>query len=151
MEGRGATDAEAPRILLVDGELRARQLLSDALSREGLLCEMCRSGEEALEALDRGPFDAVIAELALPGVSGLALVEEGRRVAFFAYDRAVPGSVPIVASEYGLTVGESHATGAIFHALPAELVERFERVGWRGGQRAPRSKDETHGARTREV
>ena len=63
MEGRGATDAEAPRILLVDGELRARQLLSDALSREGLLCEMCRSGEEALEALDRGPFDAVIAEL----------------------------------------------------------------------------------------
>src|SRR3989449_7537576 len=79
MEGRGATDAAGPRILLVDGELRARQLLSDALSREGFLCEMCRSGEEALESLDRGPFDAVIAELAMPGVSGLALVEEGRR------------------------------------------------------------------------
>ena len=78
-EGRAATDAAGLRILLVDGELRARQLLSDALSREGFLCEMCRSGEEALGALDRGPFDAVIAELALPGVSGLALVEEGRR------------------------------------------------------------------------
>ena len=43
-----------------------------------------------------------------------------RRVAFFAYDRAAQGTVPIVAGDKGLRIGESGAAGAIFHALPGD-------------------------------
>jgi hypothetical protein len=42
------------------------------------------------------------------------------RVAFLAFDRAAPGTVPIVADEHGLRVGKRDESGALFHALPAD-------------------------------
>jgi hypothetical protein len=42
------------------------------------------------------------------------------RVAFFAPDRPLRGTVPVLAEKDGLRLGKSDATGALFHALPAE-------------------------------
>jgi putative nucleotidyltransferase with HDIG domain len=79
MRGSVETGLATPRILLIVVDVGTSQRLSDALSQEGFLCEARQSGEEALKALEREPFDVVIAELSLSGISGLALVEEGRR------------------------------------------------------------------------
>ncbi len=66
-------------ILLVDDELPARKLLSIVLGQPGFLCAMASSGEEALVALQRERFDAVISDLCMPGIGGLELLAEARR------------------------------------------------------------------------
>ena len=68
------------RILVVDDEPSVCQLMNDALLRAGYDCQSCSSGEEALNALKREPFDIVIADLYMPGLSGMSLLEEGSRV-----------------------------------------------------------------------
>ncbi len=66
------------RVLIVDDEASIRQLLSQKLSGEGFGCESCSSGEEALLLLQSQPFDAIISDLHMPGMSGLKLLEETR-------------------------------------------------------------------------
>ena len=62
---------------------------------------------------------------AAPEVFGTA--REGKsdlgRVAFFAPDRPLPGTVPIVAEEGGLRVGKPGEAGALFYALPADAKD----------------------------
>lgn len=70
----------AGRVLLVDDEPSVCQLLNDALLRAGYQCKSCSSGEEALNALEREPFDVVITDLYMPGISGISLLEKGRKV-----------------------------------------------------------------------
>jgi DNA-binding NtrC family response regulator len=68
------------RVLLVDDEPTVCELLNDALLRAGYNCQSCSTGEEALRALKREPFDIVIADLYMPGISGMSLLKEGTRV-----------------------------------------------------------------------
>ena len=69
---------EKARVLVVDDEPGFCTLLNFVLSREGFHCETCLSGEEALEAMEREPFDAVLTDLRMPGISGLELLKTGR-------------------------------------------------------------------------
>jgi response regulator RpfG family c-di-GMP phosphodiesterase len=68
------------RVLVVDDEPTVCQVLNDALHRAGFQCQSCLTGEEALSALKREPFDIVIADLYMPGISGMSLLKEGSRV-----------------------------------------------------------------------
>jgi response regulator RpfG family c-di-GMP phosphodiesterase len=79
------SSAEAPssqqaaaRVLVVDDESTARKLLSLILNGPAFRCISANSGEEALVALQREPFDAVISDLNMPGISGLELLSEVR-------------------------------------------------------------------------
>lgn len=73
------TLTEKARVLIVDDEPGLCDRLDNMLSREGFRCETCPSGEEALEALARERFDAVITDLNMPGMSGFELLEEARQ------------------------------------------------------------------------
>jgi len=78
----GATALGRPsavRVLAVDDELAASKLIALMLSSPAFLCTTASSGEEALVALQREPFDAVISDLQMPGISGLELLTEVRR------------------------------------------------------------------------
>lgn len=68
-----------PRVLLVDDEHAVWQLLGEKLGRSGFEWRGCSSGEEALIWLEREPFDAVISDLKMPGLSGLGLLNETRK------------------------------------------------------------------------
>ncbi len=70
--------AEA-RVLLVDDEAAACKLLSIILSPPAFRCAIAGSGEEALVALQRERFDAVVSDLHMPGISGMELLTEVRR------------------------------------------------------------------------
>jgi response regulator RpfG family c-di-GMP phosphodiesterase len=74
------TSGMSGRVLLVDDEPSVCQLMNDALLRAGYECQSCSSGEEALNALKSAPFDVVITDLYMPGISGMSLVEQGSRV-----------------------------------------------------------------------
>ena len=66
------------RVLIVDDELAHRKVLAVMLEEVGLTCQTAVSAAEALDLLQRQPIDAVIADLNMPGVSGLELLTEIR-------------------------------------------------------------------------
>jgi response regulator RpfG family c-di-GMP phosphodiesterase len=67
------------RVLVVDDEAPASRLLSIILSPPAFRCATAASGEEALVALQREPFHAVVSDLHMPGISGMELLAEVRR------------------------------------------------------------------------
>jgi len=78
----GATALGRPsvvRVLAVDDELAASKLIALMLSSPAFHCTTASSGEEALVALQRERFDAVISDLQMPGISGLELLTQVRR------------------------------------------------------------------------
>jgi putative nucleotidyltransferase with HDIG domain len=68
------------RVLAVDDERAASKLLSMMLCPPAYSCATAGSGEEALVALQRERFDAVISDLEMPGMSGLELLTRVRQV-----------------------------------------------------------------------
>jgi len=69
----------AARVLAVDDEAAASRLLSLILAAPAFHCTTASNGEEALVALQREHFDAVISDLHMPGMSGMELLTEVRR------------------------------------------------------------------------
>jgi two-component system, NtrC family, response regulator AtoC len=63
-----------PRILVVDDEPSIRTVLKAHLSREGHDVSTASDGAEAVSALTGAPFDLVISDLKMPGMSGLELL-----------------------------------------------------------------------------
>jgi DNA-binding NtrC family response regulator len=65
------------RILVVDDEEEIGVLLYQALSRMGgFFVEVVRSGEEALQKIEKEPFDLVLTDLKMPKMDGLQLVSK---------------------------------------------------------------------------
>jgi cyclic di-GMP phosphodiesterase len=69
-----------PRVLAVDDESAAYKLLSLILAAPAFQCMTASSGDEALLVLQREDFDAVISDLHMPGMSGMELLAEVRRL-----------------------------------------------------------------------
>jgi len=61
----------AERVLVVDDEPGVRSALEAILADEGFEVTTVETGEEGLEALDRGSFDALLLDVWLPGIDGL--------------------------------------------------------------------------------
>ena len=67
---------EKANILLIDDELESCQALSHLLSQGGYNVQICPSGEQALELLGKHPFDLIISDLFLPGISGIDIIKQ---------------------------------------------------------------------------
>ena len=66
------------RILIVDDEPGIRESLAGILQDEGFAAEAVGTGEECLEKLAADCFDAVLLDVWLPGMDGLAVLEKAR-------------------------------------------------------------------------
>lgn len=66
-------------ILIIDDDTNINNLLREALEKGGYTCSQAYSGTEALLRLDMEPFDLVLLDLMLPGMSGERVLEEIRR------------------------------------------------------------------------
>jgi CheY-like chemotaxis protein len=62
------------RVLVVDDEAVARDLLKETLDSDGYRPVLAASGKEALEALARMPVDAVVLDLIMPEMDGFELL-----------------------------------------------------------------------------
>jgi response regulator RpfG family c-di-GMP phosphodiesterase len=69
----------AARVVIVDDSPADAKLLFVLLTEAAFDCAVAASGEEALVALQRQPFDAVVSDVRMPGISGLSLLAEVRR------------------------------------------------------------------------
>jgi excisionase family DNA binding protein len=75
---REATDR--PRILVVDDESSIRDLLSKTLALAEYDVDTAPDGRSALERLRLYPYDLLIADLKMPGIDGLSVIREAKRL-----------------------------------------------------------------------
>ena len=64
------------RVLVVDDEPPVRALLTETFTAHGFECQSCQDGAAALEVLERQPYDVVLSDLSMPGMSGMELLAE---------------------------------------------------------------------------
>ena len=71
---------ERPRILVVDDEASIRELLSKTLALAEYDVDTAQDGRAAVERLRLGHYDLLIADLKMPGLDGLSLIREAKRL-----------------------------------------------------------------------
>ncbi len=61
----------AANVLLIDDEEQFLEILGDRLEARGLKVNTATSGEDALAMVDDKNFDAIVVDLAMPGIDGI--------------------------------------------------------------------------------
>lgn len=82
-----------PNILIVDDDLRMRQLVFDTLASDGIKADICAGGNEAVQRLQEEHIDILITDLMMPHLDGLELLGIARKIN--------PECVVIVITGYG--------------------------------------------------
>jgi excisionase family DNA binding protein len=75
-----APSIDRPRVLVVDDELTIRDLLAKTLSLAEYDVDLAPDGRAALDRLRVIPYDLLITDLKMPGVDGLTVIREARRL-----------------------------------------------------------------------
>ncbi|MCP9453647.1 MAG: sigma-54 dependent transcriptional regulator [Nitrospira sp.] len=88
-------------ILVADDDAVARELLAEALRKEGYTVEAYASGEETIARGRRGNVDLVLTDLRMGGADGLAVLREFKRMS--------PDTVVVVLTAFGSLEGAIEA------------------------------------------
>ena len=75
-----AAAAGRPRVLVVDDEASIRDLLAKTLALAEYDVDLAPDGRSALDRLRMIPYDLLITDLKMPGVDGLSVIREARRL-----------------------------------------------------------------------
>jgi two-component system response regulator HydG len=114
------------RIMIVDDEMIVRRSLQHWLERAGHVVEGAASGIEALEKMEKHPFDLLFVDIKMPGMDGLELL--GR------LKKEYPDTLAIVITAYGSieTAVEAMKQGASDYLLkpfkPDHLTLVLEKI-----------------------
>lgn len=105
------TNSPLPRILIVDDEAAQMQALCTTLQDHGYETRGFTEAKTALEALQRDEFDLLLADLTMPGMNGIALLQAAQQI-----DRDLVGI--IMTGEGTITSAvEAIKTGALDYIL----------------------------------
>jgi excisionase family DNA binding protein len=72
--------AARPRVLVADDEASIRDLLAKTLALAEYDVDLVPDGRSAIDRLRLMPYDLLITDLKMPGVDGLAVIREARRL-----------------------------------------------------------------------
>jgi two-component system response regulator PilR (NtrC family) len=72
--------ASRPRVLVADDERSMRELLSIVLKREGYEVVLAETGGQAVQSLERQPFDLLISDLKMPDMSGVDVLRSAKQI-----------------------------------------------------------------------
>jgi excisionase family DNA binding protein len=103
-----------PRVLVADDESSIRELLSKTLALAEYEVETAQDGRAALDRLRLGRYDLLIADLKMPGLDGLTLIREARRL---------KSDLPVIIITGFST--ESSAIEAVNHGVSGYLTKPF--------------------------
>jgi DNA-binding NtrC family response regulator len=76
---RTMTNELRANILLVDDEERFVEILAQRLQARGLNVEVATTGEKAIALTKAKDFDAVLLDLSMPGMDGIAVLREMKK------------------------------------------------------------------------
>jgi two-component system response regulator MprA len=123
------------RLLIVDDDSEVREALGRALKLEGFSVTLAADGAAALEAVREAPPDALVLDLAMPGIDGLAVARALRA----AEDRTpilmLTARDAIADRVFGLNAGADDYLVKPFALV--ELVARINALLRRSAQRTP--------------
>jgi two-component system NtrC family response regulator len=111
------------RILVVDDQAAQRELITGFLRKQNFEAIAAESGEKALDKFRREPFDLVLTDMKMPGMSGLELLAALRTMN--------PEATVIVVTAYGTVetaVAAVKAGAADYLTKPVNLEELLYRI-----------------------
>jgi response regulator RpfG family c-di-GMP phosphodiesterase len=73
------TGTRPANLLIIDDEESICCLLHEILSERGYHAEIAMSGEDAIDKIRRIPFDVILSDICLPGLSGIDILKMVRR------------------------------------------------------------------------
>ncbi|MGH7317640.1 MAG: hybrid sensor histidine kinase/response regulator [Candidatus Rokuibacteriota bacterium] len=110
------------RVLVVDDEADARDLMRAVLAQCGAQVTVAESARGALEALGQAPFDVLVSDIAMPKDDGYALIRAIR-----ALDGGRGGQIPALAfSAYARIEDRAEAIAAGYQQHAAKPIEPAE-------------------------
>ena len=114
------------KILIVDDKESIRKLVGNMLSQKGHQCVTANNGIEALDKIRENRFDAVITDIAMPEMDGLALTKE-----LLKHDQSLPimimtGYTDNYSAETAIASGAREFISKPF-SIP-EFIIRFDKM-----------------------
>jgi signal transduction histidine kinase/ActR/RegA family two-component response regulator len=135
--GLAETDADEPaprldglRVLVVDDEPDARDIMAAALEASGARVKLAANARDAFDILENEPLDVLLSDIAMPGEDGFALIRRVRSSA--STDVATIPAAAVTA--FTSAEDRAHALAAGFHVHlpkpfePVELVRAVDRL-----------------------
>ena len=112
------------RVLVVDDELDARELIAAVLKGRGAEVVVVESGAEALAELERQPFHALVSDIGMPDMDGYALIKKIRLLSAEGGGRLPAVALTAYAGDQDRTraVTAGYQTHIAKPVEPAELV-----------------------------
>lgn len=107
---------KSEKILIVDDEFMAREIMQEILEREGYQAMAVGSGEEALSLAQEQDFDLLLADIKMPEMDGLELVQRFREIK--------PETIPMLITGYASI---ETAQMAVREGVYDYIVKPFER------------------------
>ena len=93
------------KILLVDDELVFTTNMSKLLESRGYRVTAVNSGDSAIRALEEENFDVVVLDLKMPGLDGIATLEEIKKLGLFTETLILTGHGSIDTAMQALRLG----------------------------------------------
>jgi DNA-binding NtrC family response regulator len=112
-------------ILVVDGEEGAREVFSNTLFRKEYQATFARSGEDALDLFKKNRFDLVITDIKLPGMDGLRLLEEIKKLDAWVDVIVVTASSTIETYLKAMSLGAAEYIGKPFRMKDLKRIVQF--------------------------
>jgi diguanylate cyclase (GGDEF)-like protein len=114
------------KVLVVDDEEAMRELIVTLLSQEGHHCVTANNGLEALDRIMETKFDALITDIVMPEMDGIALIKELSR-----YDQSLPvmiitGHTEEYSAKIAIASGAQEFIGKPFST--SEFILRFDKM-----------------------
>ena len=114
------------RILIVDDEPGLRQGIRQALLAENRRIDLAASGEEALRLEAENAYEVIVADLMMPGLSGMDLLRALRNKGARARLILISGYATIATAEKAVSLGAFEFLAKPF--MPAEIRAVVERA-----------------------
>jgi two-component system OmpR family response regulator len=111
------------RVLIVDDELDFLETILKRLKRRKIDATGVSSGKEALDLLERQPFDVVILDVRMPGMDGIETLKEMKKRRPLMEVIMLTGHASVEAGMQGMQLGAFD-----FVMKPAEIDELLEKI-----------------------
>jgi len=77
------------KVLVVDDNLEITSMLTDFLVLSGIDIEVCNDGREGLAEILKGDYDKVLLDLAMPGFSGIDVMDDLKKENFQNFSKII--------------------------------------------------------------
>jgi CheY-like chemotaxis protein len=123
-----ATDVTPPAILLFDDKGCIRTAVSRVLTRAGYAVTLAASGAEALRPVRTEAYDAVICDLRMPGLSGIALFDHLQHAAPSLAGRILVASGDLSQPDTTIFLARTGAPALLKPYGSRDLLEALKRM-----------------------